>query len=180
VTFRTRLLALASATALAFSLAACTAGTTPAPDETPSTAAPLVSEGPCADGAGVTLSVDASALPGGAAQEWCRTTDEQIAVADLLEDAEVTLQGTEEYPDFICRVNGLPSADEPLGSTEDPEYVETCANTPPAFGYWALWVKPADGEWGYAETGVAELTAQPGQSIGLLFTLDGAPAAPTS
>lgn len=179
MTLQTRFLALASATVLALSLAACTA--TPAPEETPSpTAASAVTEGACADGAGVTLSVDASALPDGSAQEWCRATDEQIAVADLLEDAQVTLQGTEEYPDFICRVNGLPSADEPLGSDEDPEYVETCASTPPGFGYWALWVKPEGGEWAYAEEGVATLRAQPGESIGLLFTLDGAPAAPTS
>ncbi|CAI9393462.1 hypothetical protein [Microbacterium sp. T2.11-28] len=179
MTLQTRLLALASATALALSLAACTATTEPAETPTPTTAA-AVTEGACADDSGVTLSVDASALPGGSAQEWCRPADEQIAVADLLEDAEVTLQGTDEYPDFICRVNGLPSADEPLGSTEDPEYVETCASTPPGFGYWALWVKPAGGEWAYAEEGVATLRAQPGESIGLLFTLDGAPAAPTS
>jgi hypothetical protein len=179
VTLRTRFLALASAAALILTLAACTATTAPEGAPAPPTAS-AVTEGACADDAGVTLSVDASALPGGAAQEWCRAADEQIAVADLLEDAEVTLQGTEEYPDFICRVNGLPSSDEPLGSTEDPEYIETCVGTPPGFGYWALWVKPAGGEWAYAEEGVATLRAQPGESIGLLFTLDGAPAAPTS
>lgn len=179
MTLRTRLLALASAAALALSLAACTAPADAGPAETPTPTA-AVAEGACADGAGVTLSVDSSALPGGSAAQWCRTTDEQLAVADLLEEAGITLQGTDEYPDFICRVNGLPSADEPLGSTEDPEYVEKCSDTPPAFGYWALWVKPVDGAWGYAEAGVAELVAQPGESIGLLFTLDGAPAAPTS
>lgn len=183
MTLKTRLLALASAAALALTLAACTA--TPAPDDTATdspaaTAAPAVSEGACADDSGVTLQVDSSALAGGSVAEWCHASGEAIAVTDLLEDAGVTVEGTAEFADFICRVNDLPSADAPLGSTEDPDYVESCESTPPAFGYWAMWVKPAAGEWAYAEEGLATLTAQPGESIGLLFTLDGAPAAPTS
>lgn len=179
MTVKTRLFALASAAALVASLAACTA--TAGPDTTPSpTTASVVAEGACTDDTGVTLSVDSSALEGGSTQEWCRTTDGPLAVTDLLEDAGVTLQGSTEFPDFICRVNGLPSDDAPLGSTEDPDYVETCETSSPAFGYWALWVKPAGGDWGYAQEGAETLTAQPGESIGLLFTLDGAPAAPTS
>ncbi len=180
VTVKTRLLALAAAAALALPLIGCApAINLPGPDAS-ATTVPVISDGPCADDAGVTLAVDSSALPGGSAQEWCRTTAEPLAVTDLLEDAGVTLQGSTEFPDFICRVNGLPSADEPLGSTEDPDYVETCKTSSPAFGYWALWVRPAGGDWGYAQEGTATLTAKPGESIGLLFTLDGAPAAPTS
>jgi hypothetical protein len=183
VTLKTRILSLTSAALLALTLAACSpADETPAPENSSpaATAAPVLAEGACADDSGVTLQVDSSALSGGSVAEWCRTTGEKIAVTDVLEDAGVTLEGSTEFPDFICRVNGIPSDDAPLGSTEDPDYVETCETSSPAFGYWALWVKPAGGEWGYAQEGVATLTAQPGESIGLLVTLDGAPAAPTS
>ena len=79
---------------------------------------------------------------------------------------------------MVCRVDGLPSATEPVGSTEDPAYVESCASMPAAFAYWSLWVQPAGGEWGYATEGLATLQLEPGDSVELLFTLDGAPAAP--
>lgn len=178
----TRLLALASAAALALTLAACASTTAPAASETPTAPqTPAIAEGACADDTGVTLLVDSSALAGGERAEWCVPADETIGASEVLAAASVTTEGTEEYGDqVICRVNGLPSADEPVGSTEDPAYVESCASIGPAFAYWSLWTSPAGGEWGYAETGVAELEIEPGDSLGLLFTLDGAPAAPTS
>ncbi len=49
---------------------------------------------------------------------------------------------------------------------------------PAAFAYWALWTKPAGGTWDYAQEGLSALTASPGDSVELLFTLDGAPASP--
>jgi hypothetical protein len=58
----------------------------------------------------------------------------------------------------ICRVDDQPAPD-----------VESC-DTLPADAYWALWVKDADGEWGYAEEGVATLQLEAGQSVGLVYT----------
>jgi hypothetical protein len=184
VTVTSRTLALTTLTALALTLAACATTASPTGDPTPpaaSSPAPAVRDGACDGEEGVTLLVDASALRGGDRTEWCVPADGEIAAADVLSEAGVTTEGTEEYgDDVICRVNGLPSADAPVGSTEDPAYVETCASIGPAFAYWSLWTAPAGASWDYATEGVATLEVAPGDSLGLLFTLDGAPATPTS
>lgn len=185
MTLKTSLLTASAAAVLALLLAGCApstdapdGGATPTGDVPPAAA---IVEGACDTDAGVTLVVDSSALADGERQEWCRPTDAPLAVATLLDEAGVVTEGTEEYgDDVVCRVNGVPSATEPVGSTEDPAYVEECASMPAAFAYWSLWTRPTDGEWGYAEEGLATLEAVPGESIALLFTLDGAPAAPTS
>lgn len=187
MTLSSRILALASASVLALSLSACAAPSSPAPSGVGPTPAATAStdagpvEGACADDAGVTLIVDSSALADGQREEWCVPTDGDAAATDIVSDAGVTTEGTDEYGDqVICRVNGLPTADVPVGSTEDPAYAESCATMPAAFAYWSLWVQPAGGEWGYATTGLSELTVSPGESLALLFTLDGAPASPAS
>lgn len=186
MTLKTTLLSAASAAALLVALAGCassaptdTASGSPEPSGTLAPATSIV-EGACEGDEGITLQIDSSALAEGTTREWCRTTDETVAVADIVDEAGVVTEGTQEYGDqVVCRVDGLPSATEPVGSTEDPAYVEACASMPAAFAYWSLWTKPAGGEWGYAEEGLATLEAAPGDSVALLFTLDGAPAAPT-
>lgn len=137
--------------------------------------------GACTDDSGVTLLVDGAALPEGTRDEFCVTTDEPIAAADALSIAAVQVEGTDEYGDqVVCRVNGAPAADLALTAEDGSEYFEECASMPAAFAYWSLWVKPAEGEWAYAEEGLATLELEPGESLGLLFTLNGEPAAPTS
>jgi hypothetical protein len=183
VTLKTSLLSVLSVAALALLVSGC-AAQTPAPAASSPAAVPpaaAIVEGACSDDEGITLVVDSSALADGSAKEWCRPTEEPLAVADVLGEAGVETEGTEEYGDqVVCRVNGLPSATEPVGSKEDPSYVEECASMPAAFAYWSLWTQPAGGEWAYAEEGLATLEAQPGERVALLFTLDGAPATPTS
>ena len=44
----------------------------------------------------------------------------------------------------------------------------------------ALWVKPASGDWVYAQEGLATVQVSPGESLELLFTVDGEPAAPAA
>ena len=184
MTLKTSLLTASAAAALVLLLAGCAGPSADSPDPTPTGDVPpaaAIVEGSCDADEGVTLVVDSSALADGEVQEWCRPTDAPLAVATLLDEAGIETEGTEEYgDDVVCRVNGLPSATEPVGSTEDPAYVEECASMPAAFAYWSLWTQAAGGEWGYAEEGLATLEAAPGESIALLFTLDGAPAAPTS
>jgi len=181
VTFKSPSLALASAAALLFTLAGCASSPEPAATESVPPASAAIIGDACEGDEGVTLVVDSSALADGSLREWCRPTDDAIAVADVLDEAGITVEGTDEYGDqVVCRVDGLPSATEPVGSAEDPAYVEECASMPAAFAYWSLWTQPAGGEWGYAEEGLSTLQAKPGQSVALLFTLDGAPAAPTS
>ncbi|KZE88757.1 hypothetical protein [Microbacterium sp. TNHR37B] len=187
MTLSSRILALASASALALVLSACAGPSSPTPSGVGPTPAATTStdtgpaEGACADDTGVTLIVDSSALAGGQREQWCVPADGDVAATDVVSEAGITTEGTDEYGDqVICRVNGLPAPDAPVGSTEDPAYVESCATMPAAFAYWSLWVQPEGGEWGYATTGLSELTVRPGESLALLFTLDGAPASPAS
>lgn len=179
MTSTTRILTLLAAGALALGLSACASPSdAPAASPTPSTSTPDAGA-PCEGDEGVTIVVDSSALDEGSSQTWCFVGDSAMTVANALDFAGVEIEGTEEYGDqVICRVNGLPSASEPVGSTEDPAYVEACKTMPAAFAYWSLWVKPAGGAWDYAQEGVSTLMANPGDSVELLFTLDGAPAAP--
>lgn len=127
----------------------------------------------------MTLSVDASALDDAASSTWCIIADEQIAVADALASTGIETEGTDEYGDqVVCRVEGLPAADQALPNPDGSDYFETCAAMPAAFAYWSVWVKPAGGEWDYAQEGLATLQASPGDSVELIFTLNGEPAAP--
>lgn len=180
MTVASRLLPLFAAGALALGLAGCTAAG--APTVTPTaTVGKAVTEGACSDEHGVTFIVDSSALAGGDVSTWCDPADEALAVSAIVSNLGLKIEGTKEYPDeVVCRVDGLPSASDPVGSTEDPDYVEACEKMPAAFAYWSLWVKPADGEWAYAQEGLSTLTAKPGESVELLFTLDGKPAAPAT
>ncbi len=183
MTTSSRLLALAAAAALALGLSACSGTAGPAASasasSSPTDAGAIVPDAACDGDEGVTLVVDASALEGGTTTEQCVSTDAAIAASEVLSRAGVETEGTVEYGDqVVCRVDGLPSATEPVGSSEDPDYVEACEAMPAAFAYWSLWVKPAGGEWDYAQEGLSTLQAAPGESLELLFTLDGAPAAP--
>lgn len=178
-----RILTLLAAGALALGLAACTTtiADLPATGPTGGANAALVTSGACTGDDGVTIIVDASALDDAEPQAQCFLTDESVPAADALTVAQVDVEGTEQYGDqVVCRVNGLPSASEPVGSTEDPTYVEECKTMPAGFAYWALWLKPAGGTWDYAQEGLSTLQVEPGDSIELLFTLDGAPATPAA
>lgn len=100
---------------------------------------------------------------------------------DLLSKAGVSIEGTKEYGDaVVCRVNGFPSATEELLIEGQEPYLETCEEFPPAFAYWALWVKTApESEWEYATEGVATLQLAKGQSVGLAFTTNGESPTPS-
>lgn len=152
-------LALLSASVLV--LAGCTAT-----DE-----AGFSSDGSCD---GVTVEVNFGEL--GERIEKCVEINGTTEVAkDLLSQAGVSIEGTKEYGDaVVCRVNGFPSATEPLVLEGQEPHLETCEEFPPAFAYWALWVKNTpDAEWEYAMEGVSSLQLGKGQSIGLAFSVNG-------
>jgi hypothetical protein len=96
---------------------------------------------------------------------------DEILAKDALAQAAVEIEGTVTYPDLIvCRVNGLPSATEPLEIEGQEPHLESCADMPPEFAYWALWVKnDAASQWEYATEGAATLKLSRGQSVGLAF-----------
>lgn len=173
--------AAAASTVLLLALAACSSS---APEPTPTTSdtqTVAVLDAACAEGTGVTVAVDSSALEDGESREWCIGTDETLAATDALALVDVQTEGTDEYGDqVVCRVDGLPAEDVAIPAEDGSDYFETCESMPAAFAYWSLWVKPAGGEWAYAEEGLSTLQLEPGESVELLFTLNGEPAAPTS
>lgn len=181
MTSTSRILTLLATGILAVGLSACTA-TTPAPAQSsPTPSSTAFADAACAGDEGVSVVVDAGDLSGGEDidREACVFTEEPLGAADALDILGVSTEGTAQYGDqVVCRVDGLPSASDPVGSTEDPDYVEACESMPAAFAYWSLWVKPAGETWDYAQQGLAELELAPGDSMELLFTLDGAPASP--
>lgn len=176
-----RSFAAAAAAVLLLALASCAPTPAPSPSATAAGATSEIKTGICEDATGVTIVVDGSALEGSTVEEFCVTTDEPIGAADALDIAAVETEGTEEYGDqVVCRVNGVPAEEMALTAEDGSDYFETCASMPAAFAYWSLWVQPAGGEWAYAEEGLSTLQLSPGDSLALLFTLNGEPAAPAS
>ena len=166
--------------ALLLTLAACSSSPRPIRRSRRPRRPPPPADGACA---GVTVVVDASAFEDAddISQSQCIETDEAIAASDALDNAGITTEGTTEYGDqVVCRVDGLPAEDVALTAEDGSEYFETCESMPAAFAYWSLWVQPEGGEWAYATEGLSTLQLQPGESVALLFTLNGEPAAPTS
>ncbi|MGK3958404.1 hypothetical protein ACLKOZ_19690 [Arthrobacter sp. R4] len=168
-----------AAAGLLLTLAACstpaaTQPTTSAPAST--AAASSAADGPCT---GVKVIVDSGSLKQAAADKSvCVPVDAKTPASKVLEEADVKTVGTTQYPnELVCRVNGVPAADLEIvhkGGT----YKEECSGMPAAFAYWSLWVKPATGDWAYAQEGLATLQVSPGESLELLYTVDGEPAAP--
>ncbi|VXC12377.1 conserved exported hypothetical protein [Arthrobacter sp. 9AX] len=170
-----------AAAGLLFSLAACSAPATTQPTaSTPASssaaASPSASDGPCT---GVKVIVDSGALKQAAADKSvCVPVDAPTAASKVLEEADVKTVGTTQYPnELVCRVNGVPAADFEI-KHKGGTYKEECAGMPAAFAYWSLWTKPASGDWAYAQEGLATLQVKPGESLELLYTVDGEPAAP--
>jgi hypothetical protein len=171
-----------AAAGLLFTLAACS---TPAATQ-PSTSAPAstatasssAASGPCD---GVKVIVDSGALKQDAADtSVCVPVDAPTLASEVLDEAKVKTEGTPAYPkELVCRVNGVPAADFDIAH-KGGTYREECKDMPATFAYWALWVKPAAGDWAYAQEGLATLKVSPGESLELLFTVDGAPAAPAA
>jgi hypothetical protein len=176
-----RAFATAAAAALLLALSACS--TTPAAEPAPAASASESAAPDSGECAGVRVVVETGdlAVENGPEGSTCIDTDEPIAAGEAVDEAGLTLEGTAEYGDqVVCRVNGVPAEDFALTAEDGSDYFETCASMPAGFAYWSLWVQPAGGEWAYAEEGLSSLQLEPGDSLGLLFTLNGEPAAPTS
>lgn len=120
------------------------------------------------------LSADRDAL--------CVNLSGDTAIAkDVMAFAGYDIVGTATYGDqIVCRVNGFPSESEPFVVEGEQPHLETCADMPPGFAYWALWVKTAPGEqWTYAEEGVGTLALEAGETIGVVFSTAGETPTPS-
>ena len=116
----------------------------------------------------------------GKREATCVEASEPMNAKELLKEAGFLTQGTDAYGDqIVCRVNDLPSATQAFEVPGEEPYIESCKNMPPAFAYWALWVRSsAEAKWEYATEGVGTLELQPGESIGLAFSTGGATPTP--
>ncbi|MDJ0338983.1 hypothetical protein [Cryobacterium sp. PH31-O1] len=124
-----------------------------------------------ADCAGVTVVVDYGTLDAATVTD-CVDATEALAASETLATTGVTTEGSVEYGDqIVCRVNDRPAADETVVVEGQQSFTETCASMPPAYAYWALWVKATpDADWDYAQEGLGTLEVRPGQSVGLVYT----------
>ena len=154
-----------------FALSGCAAAT-PAPTADPTPAASAeASADSGADCDGVAVIVDFGTLDA-EGESACVDATSAIAATAALDEAGVTTEGSVEWGDqIVCRVNDRPGPDETVDVEGEASFVESCQSMPPAYAYWALWVKPtADGEWEYAQEGLGTLQVEPGQSVGLVYT----------
>jgi hypothetical protein len=125
-------------------------------------------QGPCD---GVRVVVDFGILGEPKIDSCVAVEGEDILASTALSAAGIALEGTATYGDqIVCRVNDLPSATQPIEIEGQEPHLETCADMPPAFAYWALWVvNDEDIGWEYASEGASSLKLSKGQSIGLAF-----------
>jgi hypothetical protein len=118
----------------------------------------------------VTVLVDYGVLDSGEKSTRCVPVDGKVNALDLLTEAGHTIEGTGKYgAQIACRVNSFPSATTPIGIKGHENYVETCAEMPAAFAYWAVLVKDGVLPWGWASTGIDQVTLEAGDSLGLVF-----------
>ena len=123
------------------------------------------------DCAGVNVVVDFGTLDA-APVTACVDATAATAASEALATTGVTTAGSVEYGDqIVCRVNDRPAADETVVVKGQESFTESCASMPPAYAYWALWVKATpDADWEYAQEGLGTLQVEPGQSVGLVYT----------
>ena len=116
----------------------------------------------------VNLYVDFGSLNAETKVEKCIDISAETNALELLKISGYTTEGTQKYGDaVICRLNGLPD-----------KSVETCEVMPPEDAYWAVIVKekkllPFFNEWGWAQTGINEISLSKGDSLGLVFSTNG-------
>ena len=116
----------------------------------------------------VNLYVDFGSLNAETKVEKCIDISAETNALELLKISGYITEGTQKYGDaVICRLNGLPD-----------KSVETCEVMPPEDAYWAIIVKekklpPFFNEWGWAQTGINEISLSEGDSLGLVFSTNG-------
>ena len=130
---------------------------------------------------GVTVVVNYGILADNREVSCVELSGSEAIAQDVLAFAGITTEGTVTYGDqVVCRVNGLPPSSEAFVVEGEEPHTETCDDMPPAFAYWALWVKDdAEGSWSYAEEGVATLPLTAGMSVGLAFSTGGETPVPS-
>jgi hypothetical protein len=170
VTLRRRALAVAAAAAL-----------TALGPAAPAVAAETGTPGSCTDDVGVTVVVDFSALGGDVVVRCAGGPGGQgFTGLDALTQAGFSVAGTQRWGmQFVCRVQGRPTAREDLAIPGDDSYHEDCGDTPPETAYWGYWYASNGGAWKYSSISAASHTTIKGGFEGWSFHLgSGSPKPP--
>jgi hypothetical protein len=138
--------------------------------------------GYCSTAAGVTVVVDMTALGGGVTVRCAPgPAGAGYSGLDALKGAGFSVTGTQRYGSaFVCRIQGRPTATEPLAIPGNPRYREQCVDTPPQTAFWSYWSAPNGGSWTYNTSGAASHDAISGGFEGWAFSLSpgGSPVMP--
>jgi hypothetical protein len=146
----------------------------------PAYAADAGKPGYCTDDVGVTVVVDFSAL-GGDVVVRCATGPggHGFTGLDALDGAGFSVAGTQRWGmQFVCRIQGRPSAREDLAIPGDDSYHESCADTPPETAYWSYWYASNGGAWKYTSVAAASHSTVEGGFEGWSFHLGSGSAHP--
>ena len=116
----------------------------------------------CVGSSGVTVVVDFSAF-GQGIRVVCVSSVPSTGLGALRANFS-TVGTTHDGPGYVCRINGLPTAD-----------TEACVVTPPTTAYWSYWHAARGGSWSYSTSGAANYHPEPGTVEGWAFGSGGAP-----
>ena len=76
---------------------------------------------------------------------------------DQLKDVGYKLEGVQQQPGFVCRINAKPSPAQ-----------DACFNTPPADAYWSLWWSDGkSGKWAFSSMGAGSLKVPEGGYVAM-------------
>jgi hypothetical protein len=146
----------------------------------PASAADAGEPGYCTDDAGVTVVVDFRELGGDVVVRCAPGPGGQgFSGLDALAEAGFTVAGTQRWGmEFVCRIQGRPSAHEDLAIPGDDSYHEDCGDTPPETAYWGYWYASNGGSWRYSSISAASRSTIRGGFEGWSFHLGSDSAQP--
>lgn len=117
----------------------------------------------------VDLYVDYGSLNNNKTVLECIDVVGKTTALELLKSSGYKVEGTEKYGDaVVCRLNGLPNKSQ-----------ESCKLMPPEEAFWAVIIKKKSSvplftnEWGWAQKGINELQVSNGDSLGIVFSVNG-------
>lgn len=155
-------------------LPAAAASAQTAPDGMPLPAA-TTRPGTCttADQNAVTLVIDYQALGGGVHTTCVSGLAKGAYGYAVLQEAGANPVGTtHDGAAFVCRLNGRPNPTEKIPITGNPNYTESCQNTPPSEAYWSYWQAAPGGTWVYSSRGPQSSRVQFGGFEGWSYSLN--------
>lgn len=101
----------------------------------------------------------------------CVATDEPLTALTALTSAGVEIVGSKAAGDnWVCRVDGRPSAREQLRTDTQGPFTEDCAAYGSGWAFWALFIDTGAG-WRTANEGVATQKVKPGERIAVVWQL---------